>query len=73
MSWLCDSNGAPVDRFYCKAYRKPCLSRDQEAAIELVLEAVHPGNQGALPPSPQHLLWKAHQLGLLASGEWLIR
>jgi hypothetical protein len=53
--------------------RRPSLTRDQAVAIALVLEAVHPGNLGPLPPSPQHLLWKAHQIGLLSSGEWLIR
>lgn len=33
-------------------------------AIECVLDCVHPGNLGPLPPSPDLLLSKAIQLGL---------
>jgi hypothetical protein len=33
----------------------------------LVLEVVHPGNLGALPPSPAVLALKGVQLGLAAS------
>lgn len=36
---------------------------------ELVLDAVHPGNLGALPPSPRTLIRKADQLGLITSRE----
>ena len=38
-------------------------------AIELVLDNVHPGNLGPLPPSPRLLLLKAYQLGLLSATE----
>lgn len=41
------------------------FTRDQLAAIELVMDHVHPGNLGALPPSPDMLLYKASVLGLL--------
>lgn len=41
------------------------FTRDEVAAIELVLGHVHPGNLGALPPSPSVILYKAHVLGLL--------
>ena len=33
--------------------------------VELVLEVVHPGNLGALPPSPDVLAYKAIQLLLV--------
>ena len=36
---------------------------------ELVLDAVHPGNLGALPPSPRTLIRKAEQLGLITLRE----
>lgn len=36
---------------------------------ELVLGAVHPGNLGALPPSPRTLIRKANQLGLITQRE----
>lgn len=36
---------------------------------ELVLDAVHPGNLGALPPSPRTLIRKADQLGFITSRE----
>lgn len=36
---------------------------------ELVLDAVHPGNLGALPPSPRVLIRKADQLGLITLRE----
>ena len=33
-------------------------------AIECILEGVHPGNLGDLPPSPDRILFKALGLGL---------
>lgn len=36
---------------------------------ELVLDSVHPGNLGALPPSPRTLIRKADQLGLITLRE----
>lgn len=44
--------------------RKRRVEADKAAAMALVVETVHPGNLGALPPSPQVLLAKAWQLGL---------
>lgn len=35
--------------------------------IDLVIESVHPSNLGPLPPSPELLLHKAVQIGLLKS------
>lgn len=32
---------------------------------EAVMDLVHPGNLGTLPPSPQQLGWKARQMGLM--------
>lgn len=37
---------------------------DRLAAFQLVLECVHPGNLGPLPPSPRVLAGKAYLLGL---------
>ena len=37
---------------------------------ECVLDLVHPGNLGALPPSPRALLGKAESLGLLSIREY---
>ena len=37
--------------------------------FELVLEHVHAGNLGALPPSPEVLTWKAVQIGLTTTRE----
>lgn len=36
---------------------------------ELVVDAVHPGNLGVLPPSPRKLIHKADQLGLITRVE----
>ena len=36
---------------------------------ELVLEAVHPANLGALPPAPRTLTYKAAQIGLITERE----
>lgn len=38
---------------------------DALATFELVLESVHPGNLGPLPPSPDKLRSKAYLLGLI--------
>lgn len=35
------------------------------AVAEIVLESVHPGNLGPLPPSPELIIHKARLLGLL--------
>ncbi len=36
---------------------------------ELVLDAVHPANLGALPPTPHTLVYKAAQIGLITERE----
>lgn len=64
MSWLCDSNGAPLARNIRPAAR-PRFTQTEALAVELVVGHVHPGNLGALPPAPSVLLYKARQLGLL--------
>lgn len=47
------------------AYRKVW----HHPTLELILEFVHPGNLGALPPSPDVVAWKGVQIGLLRSSE----
>ena len=36
---------------------------------ELVLEAVHPGNLGDLPPAPRTLIYEAELIGLITERE----
>ncbi len=45
------------------------LQREQvkDIILELVLESVHPGNMGELPPSPDRVALKAVQIGLISS------
>jgi hypothetical protein len=43
---------------------------DVVTAIDLVLAEVHPGNLGALPPSPANLLWKAYSVGILSRNDY---
>ena len=45
---------------YCREIVRPEVA-------ELVLEAVHPANLGALPPSPEVLISKAVQIGIISS------
>jgi len=47
-------------------WRQDKARADRLAAWQLVLETVHPGNLGVLPPSPRVLTSKAYLLGL----EW---
>lgn len=62
MIWLTSA----ADRAYKYAHRKlPVFTGEQRVAVEIVLECVHPGNLGPLPPSPSDLLYKARQLGLI--------
>lgn len=61
------STGSHEDRMYARYYRRQAQEREERAlAFELVIGHVHPGNLGALPPSPATLQRKAQQLGLLA-------
>ena len=56
----------PEQRAYRSAMRRQQYqAAERSAAIELVLEVVHPGNLGDLPPSRDFLIAKAYQLGLL--------
>jgi hypothetical protein len=54
------------ERAYNYAHRHiPLFTETQRIAVDLVMGHVHPGNMGALPPSPDVLLHKARILGLL--------
>ena len=55
-------------RNYNSAMRKQAARRELAHTVcELVIAEVHPGNLGVLPPSPEVLLWKAVQIGLLCT------
>lgn len=41
-----------------------------QSNLEIVLELVHPGNLGALPPSPSMLAYKGEQIGIAKYGEF---
>lgn len=51
------------------ARRKAATRELEQLLIQLVLEAVHPGHLGALPPAPAVLLAKARQIGLVGPKE----
>lgn len=53
------------------AWRRSRHEAVQRLAFCLVLAEVHPGNLGALPPSPEVLRCKAQQIGLLSTHEAL--
>ena len=60
----------PSERHYNWVMRNRAMTRElEELLIELVLEAVHPGHFGALPPAPKVLLFKARQIGLVGPKE----
>lgn len=62
MIWL----SSAAERAHKYAHRQiPRFTETEALAVELVIGHVHPGNLGALPPSPEVLLYKAHQLGLI--------
>lgn len=44
-----------------------CREVIRSEVAELVLESVHPANLGALPPSPELLIFKAIQIGIISS------
>jgi len=64
MSWLCDSNGHAFINQHRK-FAPRCFTQDERAAMQIVASHVHPSNLGDLPPSPDTLLYKARQIGLL--------
>lgn len=41
--------------------------------LEVVLDLVHPGNLGPLPPSPSMLAFKGEQIGIAKYGEFFQR
>lgn len=41
-----------------------------QANLEIVLELVHPGNLGPLPPSPSRLASKGEEIGIAKFGEF---
>lgn len=52
-----------------RARHEQRIRDDFQLIAELVLDAVHPGNLGVLPPSPRTLIRKADQLGLITLHE----
>lgn len=52
----------------------PLRTRNREVArqdmLVVVADLVHPGNLGALPPSPSMLAYKGEQMGLAKYGEF---
>lgn len=51
-------------------HNKRIASQTMTAMVcELTIAEVHPGNLGALPPSPDVLIGKARQIGLLTEGD----
>jgi hypothetical protein len=66
------SYGAFVPSLYMKSIMARNVNRDARKAraefaivADVVIEGVHPGNLGELPPSPVSLLFKARQIGLI--------
>ena len=68
-----------VSQFYLAEERRIRRGRRiWNVVSELVLAEVHPGNLGALPPSPRLLIDKAHALELINADEaaaalWVMR
>lgn len=61
---------SPAQRHYNWVMGRKAAARElEQLLIQLALEAVHPGNLGALPPAPTVLLAKAHQIGLVGPKE----
>lgn len=52
-----------------RASAERAIHKSFALVAELVLDNVHPGNLGALPPSPRTLICKADQLGLITVHE----
>ena len=44
--------------------------RPKQDMLRTMLELVHPGNLGALPPSPYMLAYKGEQMGVAIFGEF---
>lgn len=54
-----------------RVWRRKHAKDKLSLVIELVLENVHPGNLGVLPPSPEKLMHKAAQIGLISTSEMI--
>ena len=64
---------SPSDRHYKWVSERARAKRELAALVySLVIEAVHPGNLGALPPSPNVLIGKADFIGLISAREYSI-
>lgn len=50
--------------------RTRCTIRPKQDMLSVVLELVHPGNLGALPPSPAVLACKGVQMGVATYAEF---
>lgn len=50
--------------------RNRCTVRPKQDMLRTMLELVHPGNLGALPPSPAMLASKGVQMGVATYGEF---
>lgn len=49
---------------HCVGFEREFLRGE---VVELVLESVHAGNLGPLPPSPDMIAYKAIQIGIISS------
>jgi BarA-like signal transduction histidine kinase len=58
------------DRHYSYVQRNAHAAREMRMLLcELSMDAVHPGNMGALPPCPDVLIHKARVIGLVGQKE----
>ena len=64
-SYSAVEHGARVARAQREIYEY-VLQRKYRAVAAVMVDLLHPGNQGALPPSPRALYYKAVDLGLEA-------
>lgn len=66
MVWLT----SPEQRAYNYAMRMNAeRNRFRQSVCTLMIQHVHPGNLGPLPPSPEKLGEKAYQVGLISAKE----
>lgn len=61
---------SPETRHYNWVMRRKAATRELQALLcGLAMDAVHPSNMGALPPSPDVLIHKAWVIGLVGPEE----
>lgn len=53
--------------------RLSCRLGWNQELLAIVLELVHPGNLGALPPSPSLLAFKAEQTGIAKYDDFVVK